>query len=272
MIEIVRNVDLASYLPLFMQGYTEVVEALKAENPEFRLFWEAVQRLLNNEFIETADEYGISRREELLGILPSKQDTLESRRSRVQSLWWNPTPYSIRAFVKKISELCDGKFEVDKTKLSDYYLGIVTHLNQYGQTDNLRRIVTGMTPENMVVDVLNEITTIVCAAVIRAGTVVSVGSRHSIDNDVVAEDEIYLSTHVLVGAMGEIYEECAGNFGRNKAVQFADEPLSAGTATGYDIRCILQEGGNRDQKLETGIDVGTVVGYGTAYVLQLSDE
>lgn len=244
MIEIVRDVDLISYLPPFMQGYTEVVEALKAEDPEFRIFWEAVQRLLNNEFIETADEYGISRREELLGILPSKQDTLESRRSRVQSLWWNPTPYSIRAFVKKISELCDGKFEVDKTKLSDYYLGIVTHLNQYGQTDNLRRIIMGMTPENMVANVLNEITTVVCAAVIRAATIVSVGSRHYIDNDIVTGDEIYLSQSMLVGTMGEIYEECAGNFGRNKTVQFADEPLSAGTA----------------------------VGYGTAYVLQLSDE
>lgn len=38
----IREVDLVSYLPPYLQEYNqETVAALEAENPEFRLIWEA---------------------------------------------------------------------------------------------------------------------------------------------------------------------------------------------------------------------------------------
>ena len=57
----IREVDLVSYLPPFMQSYKEPVAALEAENPEFSLMWSATDRCLRNRFISTADEYGISQ-------------------------------------------------------------------------------------------------------------------------------------------------------------------------------------------------------------------
>ena len=82
----IRNVDLVSYLPPIMAEFQEYRVTLEAENPEFVLVWNATDQVLQNEFIATADEYGISRFEQILNILPSKEDTLESRRSRVQTL------------------------------------------------------------------------------------------------------------------------------------------------------------------------------------------
>ena len=61
----IKNVDLISYLPPYLQEYKEDVAALAAENPEFLLVWDAVDRVLYNHFIETADTYGISRFEKL---------------------------------------------------------------------------------------------------------------------------------------------------------------------------------------------------------------
>ena len=78
-----RDVDLVSYLPPFMADYKEIRETLKAEDPEFRLIWDASQSVLYNEFIMTADEYGISRYEKMLDLYPAKEDTLESRRAKV---------------------------------------------------------------------------------------------------------------------------------------------------------------------------------------------
>ena len=57
----IREVDLVSYLPPFMQTYKEPVAALEAENPEFQIGWKATDKVLKNRFISTADEYGISR-------------------------------------------------------------------------------------------------------------------------------------------------------------------------------------------------------------------
>ena len=44
----IREVDLVSYLPPFMQSYKEPVAALEAENPEFSLMWSATDRCLRN--------------------------------------------------------------------------------------------------------------------------------------------------------------------------------------------------------------------------------
>ena len=99
----IREVDLASYLPTYLREYNqETVAALQAENPEFRLVWEGADKVLYNEFILTADESGISRFEKILGILPLNEDTLESRRARVQSRWFNEIPYTMKALVLKL--------------------------------------------------------------------------------------------------------------------------------------------------------------------------
>lgn len=61
-----RQVDLLSYLPPFLQEFKENRETLNAENPEFILVWNGADRVLKNEFIETADEYGISDRKSVV--------------------------------------------------------------------------------------------------------------------------------------------------------------------------------------------------------------
>lgn len=151
-----RNVDLVSYLPSFMTEYKEPVLALEAENPEFDLLWVAKDKVLYNRFIETADEYGISRYEAMLGISPTAQDTLESRRSRVRSLWFNTIPYTLKTLIRKLITLCgEGNFEVRNDFEVGYNLTVITDLELYGQVEQLEHILDVMTPMNLVVDSQN---------------------------------------------------------------------------------------------------------------------
>lgn len=121
----IREVDLVSYLPLFLAEYKEIHAALTAENPEFLLIWDAADRVLQNEFIATADEYGISRFEKMLGILPSKNDTLEERRLKVQSRWFTALPYTWRMLLKKLSVLCgDREFRVYMPEKGGYEIRV----------------------------------------------------------------------------------------------------------------------------------------------------
>ena len=83
----IRETDLVSYLPPFLAEYREINEALSAEDPEFGLVWKAADKALKNEFIATADEYGISRFEKMLGIFPMPGESTETRRQRVQLKW-----------------------------------------------------------------------------------------------------------------------------------------------------------------------------------------
>lgn len=152
-----KTVDLISYLPPFMADFKEISVTLEAENPEFVLVWNAADRVLQNEFIESADEYGISRFEKILNILPSTEDTLESRRARVQARWFNTIPYTMKAFLAKLVALCgDSDFTVTK-EYEKYTVTILTNLELFGQVEELGHIIESMMPCNMIVISLNEI-------------------------------------------------------------------------------------------------------------------
>lgn len=167
-----RNVNLVSYLPPFLQEYDTYRETLEAENPEFKIVWDAANRVLYNEFIATADEYGISRFEKLLKIYPSKEDTLESRRLRVQIRWFDELPYTMITLLERLIMLC-GK---DNFTLSDnfetgYTLTFQTCLEIIGQAEELDNIFRVMLPCNIIVDSRNIIPLIATGDFLVAGGV-----------------------------------------------------------------------------------------------------
>lgn len=179
----IREVDLVSYLPPFMQTYKEPVAALEAENPEFQIVWKATDKVLKNRFISTADEYGISRFEKLLGIHPTDDDTLESRRSRVQSKWFNKLPYTLRVLLQKLTVLCgDTDFTLNHNFTVGYTLTLETDLELYGQVEELEYIINTMIPENIVVNSKNSIPCNIKGAVLFGGGICFINS-FSITND-----------------------------------------------------------------------------------------
>lgn len=152
-----KEVDLVSYLPPFLAEFKEIAVTLEAENPEFMIVWNATEQVLQNEFIETADEYGISRFEKILNILPSKEDTLESRRSRVQARWFNKVPYTMKNLISKLIALCgDSDFKITK-ECQNYRIEILTNLELFGQVEELEHMIENMIPCNMIVISENEI-------------------------------------------------------------------------------------------------------------------
>jgi hypothetical protein len=153
-----REVDLVSYLPPYLQNYREQVSALAAEDPEFLLVWDAVEGTLYNHFICTANEYGITRYEKLLGIIPDEDDNLESRRSRVQVQWVNLTPYTMRTFMQKMNVLCgDSPYAISGNFRETYELTVITHLENVGQVEELNNLFNSILPLNVVVNSKNEI-------------------------------------------------------------------------------------------------------------------
>lgn len=154
----IREVDLVSYLPPFMQKYKEPTAALEAENPEFVTAWKAVDRILYNRFISTADEYGISRFEKMLDIYPSDEDTLESRRSRVYARWFTMLPYTMKMLLRTLAMICrDTVFVLAHDFGEGYRLSLITNLESYGKVEELEKTLYDMLPCNIIMDAENKI-------------------------------------------------------------------------------------------------------------------
>ena len=108
--------------------------------------------------------------EKMLKIYPTADDTLESRRSRVQSKWFNTIPYTWKVLLQKLLVLCgDSDFEVTGDFKTGYTLYIDTDLELYGQVEELENIINTMIPENLVVVSKNSIPCNIKGAVLFGG-------------------------------------------------------------------------------------------------------
>ena len=101
-----EDIDLLSYLPPFMAAYRELSAGLRAEEPEFRLLWQGAHRVLVNQFVLTADDFGLKRYETLLHLLPAPGDSIETRRARILAALMRHPPYTITWLRAWLDGLC----------------------------------------------------------------------------------------------------------------------------------------------------------------------
>ena len=109
-----RVVDIKEYLPPVVGETSEFTAIADAENPEFNYLWEKIYGLVDEYFVKSATEYGVSRMEEMLNIVPLTNETLEQRKDR---LIWKlnlKIPYTMR-FLKRLlaSIVGENNYEVE---------------------------------------------------------------------------------------------------------------------------------------------------------------
>ena len=151
----IRNADLMSYLPPVLQDVREIQVTFNAEDPEFQLVFDTSELVLNNLYIKTADIDGIARFEKILGIRPSENDTLETRRFRVLSRWNDRIPYTWKALLEKLDTLCgEGNYTISLDN-DIYTLNVETHLGEFGTVDELNIMLKEIIPCNLVIVATN---------------------------------------------------------------------------------------------------------------------
>ena len=174
----IRDVDLVSYLPPFIRDYKEPAAALEAEDPEFRIVWEAVDKVLKNRFISAADEFGLGRFEKMLGISPADGDSLDVRRSRIQNRWNNQVPFTLRALSSRLAELLGGEhnFSLHPDFDSAYGLTVVVYSANDKPDVELRYLLESMVPMNIAVEIVYESVTdglsICCGVIMEQADIV----------------------------------------------------------------------------------------------------
>lgn len=168
----IRQVDLISYLPQFIKDYREIKHITDAENPEFQMLSDKTEVIKDNQFIITCNEIGISKFEKLLNIVPNIDDTLEARISRVIIRWNDSIPYTYRALIERLNNLCGEGNYVVLPNFDKYELEIIASLSLSGQADELDFIITYMIPANLVVISKNKLVHNLTGTVFTGGTVV----------------------------------------------------------------------------------------------------
>lgn len=139
--------------PPIMQELREFQRIAEIEGPLFEQIEQAIEDIVNDQFIQTATEKGIARREKMLKVVPFADDTLETRRFRVQGLWADKLPYTYRVLVERLDSLCGPDGYVIELDAGQYSLNIKIELTKRRMFDEVVRITRQMVPANLVITV-----------------------------------------------------------------------------------------------------------------------
>ena len=145
--------NLIDYVPQILKEVKELEALLAAEQPEAELLWDSLDAALENQFVQSAGEYGISRWEKNLAVTPRDSDTLDDRRFRVSARLAAQLPYTERRLRRSLSDLCGPDGYTVAVNGGEYKLTVriaLTSAKNYGDAESMVR---RMAPANLIVDI-----------------------------------------------------------------------------------------------------------------------
>lgn len=139
--------------PPIMQELKEFQKIAEIEDSLFEQLKQEIESIVDDQFIQTATEKGIARRERVLKISPFADDTIETRRFRVQSVWNDKLPYTYRVLLERLDSLCGPDGYVMELNAGEYSLNIKIELTRRRMFDEVVKIARQMVPANIFVTV-----------------------------------------------------------------------------------------------------------------------
>ncbi|WP_010292188.1 putative phage tail protein [Clostridium senegalense] len=142
---------LIDFLPSKIANIAEFKEIMNAEDIEFDSIESMQLKILKENFIDTATDYGISKRESLYKIKPDKKnESLDFRRLRLKNRKMDKMPITHRALEQKLETLFgEDNYKVE-VQNDDYLVKVFINTfdwNAFNEiTDNFRNII----PCNMI--------------------------------------------------------------------------------------------------------------------------
>lgn len=100
--------NMLDYLPDALRPYRELRAMAAGWQALFDGLWRAADQALDDQFVTTAGEYGLSRWESMLGIRVKGTESLDKRRARVLSRLLEQLPFTMRGLLVQLETLCGG--------------------------------------------------------------------------------------------------------------------------------------------------------------------
>ena len=148
-----REVDFLGYLPQIFKQVEEIKAIAHVETPILEGLWQAIEDILNDQFIVIATDSGLSRQEKMLKLNVPATDTIETRRFRLLSRYQEQAPYTNKVLKRLLDSLLgEGKYYYERN-VAEKWLTVKLELTVKGQFEAVELMLERITPQNMILTV-----------------------------------------------------------------------------------------------------------------------
>lgn len=144
---------LINYLPSYLRDYKELKEIFNTEQPEINSLWNLCSDAMDNQFINSSKEYGISRWEKMLGIIPKPSETLEERKFRILIYLNEQIPFTISSLNQQLTRLCGVDGYTLELFNDEYRLKVRINLNNKNNYNAALELLERVIPANLLLDI-----------------------------------------------------------------------------------------------------------------------
>lgn len=138
------------YLPDIIKNLEQIKQIANIEDKVLESERKTIEGIILDQWIETATERGIKRREKILNIYPYENSTLEQRRTRVLALWFSYIPYTYRTLLMILDMLCEiGMYTVELYP-NIYLIKLSSKMTERNVSKDIINLVHKMIPANLV--------------------------------------------------------------------------------------------------------------------------
>ena len=146
----IREVNLISHLPLYVQEFREIQGIMKAENPELQSIEDVSETVKDNMFVLHTDEAGVKRYEKMFNLTPSKDDTLYNRQTRVLTQYTNTVIHTLQGLIERLNILCGGSDNYTLQFVpNEYIIAIELYPRVENLINTIKSMLFEMIPANM---------------------------------------------------------------------------------------------------------------------------
>ena len=144
---------LIDYLPHIIRDVKEYKAIMNdAEQPEMVDSWQAIDDALNDQFIVDSTEYGVSRWEKILGIVPQATLTLDERKFTILARINEQLPFTIRTLEESLKSLCGKNGYMIQLKANEYILIVKVALVAKQNFNDVQKLLERVVPANMIIN------------------------------------------------------------------------------------------------------------------------
>lgn len=192
---------LIDYLPPVLQSVMEFAAITGAQQPEIEAAWDALNLVMDNQFIDTATEAGVTVWEKELNIVPLATDTLEDRKQRLKTAWTYGVVYTYNWLVNWLKTSCGESNPLPA--INDYTLrvSLPVSVDYLHILDDMRRYVAA----NVLIDPL------ILLSKIKIPHYTGSAFRHSIKQTLTTEEWDMENINLLADENNKVLMEEAEN-------------------------------------------------------------
>lgn len=148
-----RLIDLSDYAVPVTKDVADIQEVYRIESVEVQVLWDLIIKIFKEQYIYTADEYGLAQWEKILELQPEPTDSADTRRFVILAALWGQRPYTMIKLRELLDALCgEGNYKIIED-FNNYRIKFKISLGVKKQRDIVANMLKQIIPMNLIFDV-----------------------------------------------------------------------------------------------------------------------